>query len=169
MNESWEHANLKQVKNLKFRMKSRIDGDTTFVELGGAIDETADFGDIKTNQKLTINLENVTFMNSVGTRSWCLWIQRFREPTEVTLVRCPAIVVKSFSIVRGILTDHCTVQSFYVPYYSQATGERKDFLAIRGTHFLGPQVSIPPVHDSKGAVMELDVADSYFAFLKPNR
>lgn len=154
----------------EFRIKSWVDGDTTFVDLSGAIDEKAQFGDVKLSFKVTINADKVSFINSVGTRAWCLWIQRFREPAEVTLVRCPAILVKSFNSVKGFLTPQCQIQSFYVPFYSDETGERKDVLLVRGTHFNGPKVQLPPVVDSAGKPMEMDVvAERYFTFLKDQK
>jgi hypothetical protein len=151
----------------EFRIKSKVDGDTTFVDIGGSIDEKAQFGDLKVNSKVTVNLEKVAFINSVGTRAWCLWIQRFRAPIEVTLVRCPAILVKSFNSVKGFLTPQCQVQSFFVPFYSDETGERKDVLLVRGTHFSGPTVQLPEVLDQSGRPMEMDVVpELYFTFLK---
>jgi len=151
-----------------FKMKSWMEGATTFVEMGGAIDERAQFGDVKATDKMVVNLEGVNFLNSVGTRSWCLWLQRFRAPAEVTLVRCPVIMVKSFASVKSFLTDRCVVQSFYIPFYSDKTGERKDFLMVRGTHFGTGEIKLPEIRDSAGDVMEMDVIpELYLSFIKP--
>jgi hypothetical protein len=150
-----------------FQFKSRVVGDTTYVDLSGPIDEMAVFGDVKLSSKMLVNLDDVNFFNSIGTRAWILWLQRFREPTVIMLVRCPVIMVKSFGTVKGILTDRCVVESFYVPFYSEETGERKDVLAVRGTHFIGTNLSIPPVTDDKGNLLEMDVVpEMYFSFLK---
>lgn len=151
-----------------FHISTRVEGQTAIIELGGSIDETAVFGELRVADKVTIRLHKVTFLNSVGTRSWCLWLQRFRAPTVVSLEGCPPIMVKSFSVVKNFLTDRCTVSSFYIPFYSEATGEHMDFLAERNVHFgTDGQVKIPELRDSKGNVMEMDVVpDSYFAFLK---
>ncbi len=150
-----------------FQMKTWFEDGTTFIEISGSIDEQARFTDVKLNGKVVINLEGVKFLNSVGTRSWCLWVQRFRPPIEVSLIRCPVIMVKSFPLVKNFLTSCCTVESFFVPYYSESTGERKDFLAIRGTHFEHSNVQLPELKDSKGNEMELDIIpEIYLSFLK---
>lgn len=151
-----------------FKLKSWMDGNTTFVEITGAIDECAQFADVKYNEKMIINLEGVNFLNSVGTRSWCLWLQRFRAPVQISMVRCPVIMVKSFSSVKSFLTDRCTIDSFYVPFYSEKTGERKDFLAVRGSHFGETEIKLPELKDSAGDLMEIDVIpELYLLFIKP--
>lgn len=152
-----------------FKMKTSMDDKTTYVEVGGAIDETAQFTEVQLSEKVVINLEGVNFINSAGTRSWCLWLQRFRGPVQITMVRCPVIMVKSFSSVKSFLTERCTIESFYVPFYSENTGERKDFLAVKGTHFTGRDLNLPEMKDSAGEVMELDVIpEMYLSFIKPS-
>ncbi len=151
-----------------FKMKSWMEGNTSFVEITGAIDERAQFTEVKLAEKMVINLEGVNFINSIGTRAWCLWLQRFRAPLKITMVRCPVIMVKSFSSVKSFLTDRCTIESFYIPFYSDNTGERKDFLAVRGTHFGDADMQLPEIKDSKGEIMDMDVVpELYFSFIKP--
>lgn len=145
-----------------------MDGATTYVEITGAINEHAQFGEVRTAPKININLTGVTALNSVGTRAWCLWIQRFREPAEVSLEGCPPIMVKSFVSVKGFLTDRCVVRSFVIPFYSDVSGEGRDFLAIRGNHYDAKgRLNLPEVKDSQGNLMEMDVVpDQYLSFLK---
>ena len=150
-----------------FIMKTWVEGDVTLVEIGGAIDEKAKFIEVKLNGKMIVNLEAVNFINSVGTRSWCLWLQRFRAPTQITMVRCPVIMVKSFSSVKNFLTDRCTIESFYVPFYSDKIGERQDFLAVRGANFGDGNFTFPELKDSAGELMEMDVIpELYLSFIK---
>ncbi len=152
----------------QFKMKSWMDGVTTFVEITGPINEHAQFGEVRLGQKLNINLTGVTTLNSVGTRAWCLWIQRFRAPLEVILEGCPPIVVKSFTSVKGFLPERCVVRTFVIPFYSHETGESRDFLAIRGKHFDAQgRLNLPEIKDSEGHLMEMDVVpENYMAFLK---
>lgn len=151
-----------------FKLKSWIDGATTYVDITGAINEYAQFGDVRAADKININLSGVTALNSVGTRAWCLWIQRFRAPTEVDLEGCPAIMVKSFVSVKGFLTDRCVVRSFVIPFFSDVTGESRDFVAIRGSHYDAKgRLNLPELKDSLGNVMEMDVVpEQYLSFLK---
>lgn len=149
-------------------MKSWMDGMTTFVEITGPINEHAQFGEVRLGQKLNINLTGVTALNSVGTRAWCLWIQRFRAPLEVILEGCPPIIVKSFVSVKGFLPERCVVRTFVIPFYSEVTGESRDFLAVRGNHFDAQgRLNLPELKDSEGNLMEMDVVpETYLAFLK---
>jgi hypothetical protein len=150
-----------------FKMSSRVDRGVTYVALSGSIDERAQFIEFPLNPRVVVDLEGVNFINSVGTRSWCLWLQRLRAPVIVTMVRCPVIMVKSFSSIKSFVTDQCVVESFFIPFYSETTGERKDFLAIRGTHFEDMNVRIPEIRDSNGQVMDMDVIpEIYLSFLR---
>lgn len=154
--------------NHKFRLTSFVEGDTTSIAISGAIDETAEFNEVRNDGRIKIDLSGVTRMNSVGTRAWCLWMQRFRAPVEVILVNCPTIMVKNFASIKGFLTNRCRVYSFEVPFYSPETGERRDFVATWGKHFTASsEVKIPPILDSKGNQMVMDVhPDTYFGFLR---
>jgi hypothetical protein len=150
-----------------FQIKSRVEGENTFVEIGGAIDEHAKFIEIKATPKVVVNLSSVSFINSIGTRAWALWLRQFPAPTDVILTGCPVLMVKGFGSVKGFLTDRCQVKSFYVPFYSDKTGERKDILAERGIHFTSNQTTFPEIKDSQGVPMEMDVVpELYFSFLK---
>jgi hypothetical protein len=142
--------------------------DTTFVKLTGVIDEYAQMPEVQGGGVVVVHLGGVTSINSIGSRAWLGWLQRLGGEARVQLEECPVVFVKSFNFVRGFLATNTKVGSFYVPFYSEATGERRDVLAVRGTHFgVGPKVKIDPPLDSKGGAMELDVVeDSYFGFLR---
>lgn len=151
-----------------FKMTTWNDDAVSYVEITGGIDEYAQFGEVRLMPKIAVDLKGVTALNSVGTRAWCLWIQRFRAPTEVILDGCPAIVVKSFTSVKGFLTDRCLVRSFVIPFYSDVSGESLDFLAVRGNHFdaVG-RLNLPEIKDSSGNPMEMDVVpEQYLSFFK---
>lgn len=141
--------------------------DSIVVELVGQIDESAIFPDLKSEGLIKINLRGITRLNSVGTRTWCLWIQRFHAPAEIILLECPVIIVKNFTMVKGFLNDRCRIYSFIVPYYSEETGERKDVLLTWGRDFDAKGLfKLPEVTDKSGNAMEPDVIpESYFAFI----
>ena len=79
------------------------------------------------------------------------------------------LMVKNFESIKGFLGKRARVFSFIVPFYSESTGERKNFLATWGVHYDAKgEVRIPEQLDSKGDPMEMDVVpDIYFSFLKP--
>lgn len=155
-----------------------MSGDFTFTEstadnqtkivLTGYVNEFAKLPEIlNPAATMRIGLKGVTGLNSVGTRNWCDWLRTIKPPTVIILEECPMIFVKAFNQVQGALTPTTQVASFYVPYYSDDTGERKDVLFVSGQHFMTGGVKPPEVKDSAGKPMEMDViAESYFAFLK---
>lgn len=143
-------------------------GDSVIIQMSGQIDESAVFPELKSEGVIKINLKNVTLINSVGTRAWCLWIQRFRAPAEIILIDCPVIFVKNFTLVKGFLNDRCRIYSFVVPYYSEKTGEGKDVLLTWGKDFDAKGLmKLPEVFDKNGNPMEIDVVpESYFGFIQ---
>lgn len=150
-----------------FKSSSQVAGETLMVQLIGDLAEGAVLPEISSEPKMNINVGKITKLNSYGTRLWCIWVNKFKEPVHIYLEECPVIFVKSFSMVKGFLPENMEVLSFYIPFYSDATGERQDFLALKGKHFFeGGKLDIPQLKDSKGNSMEMDIIpSSYLAFL----
>ena len=72
-------------------------------------------------------------------------------------------------MVAGFLPDNGKVESFYVPYYCDATGAEKMVLFSEGKEFTGADVNPPEdvKDDDTGDEMELDVIEAkYFKFLQ---
>lgn len=143
-------------------------GKNLNIVVKGSIDETVKFPFLKCDGQVHIDVAGVKMINSIGTRAWCLWLQRFPKPATIVLSGCPVIMVKNFSLIKGFLTDNCKVFSFVIPFYSEVTGERHDFLATWGQHFDSKgKLKLPQMLDSKKMPMVVDVVEeTYFAFLK---
>ena len=156
------------IRNEPFSSEVRQIGGTSFVRLAGVIDEHARMPEFTPAPVVVVHLGKVSAINSIGSRAWLGWVQRLRPPTKVQLEECPVVFVKSFNVVQGFLTPNCDVTSFYLPYYSDETGERRDLLAVKGRDFApGRPPRLTPPADSRGRTMELDVIEqSYLAFLE---
>ena len=117
---------------------------------------------------LTINMEEVTRLNSNGARAWMVWVSGIPSTLPVYLEECPVIVIKSFSLIKGVFLPNMDVLSFYVPFCSDETGERTNVLLEKGKHYFEDgNVKLPTITDAKGEPMEIDViAEAYFSFLK---
>lgn len=154
---------------LAFRATVKHAKDSTHVEFVGALNESAQLPDLDVNLPIYLNFKQLTNINSSGIKMWWNWAQSFRPPTQIYLEECPPIFVKSFSFIKGLLTKQMQVNSFYLPFYSEQTAERVDFLLVRGQHFTnGLTIKVPELKDSKGNILEPDVNETtYFAFLKP--
>lgn len=141
---------------------------TTIVQLSGALDEHAQLPTIPAGTEIHVDLEKLTYLNSVGVRLWIRWVADVTKNTKMILIRCPALFVKNFSSIRGMLNRNTLVQSFYVPYYDDKYDERKNVLYIRGREFLDDgTLNMPTLKNANGDVMEPDVIEqTYFSFLK---
>lgn len=151
-----------------FEAKLHVNTVENILELSGDLDEHCQIPTFKENKNIRIKLGKVTSVNSYGVKIWCQWINSHKEWGAILLEECPFVFVKNFHSVRGFLTPNVTVLSFYVPYFSDETDERKDVLFIRERDFTKDGfIRFPEVTDAKGIKMELDVIESsYFAFLK---
>ena len=136
--------------------------------LKGAIDEDANFTQAPvTGTAVVVDLAGVTAINSVGIREWIKWTKTFPAGCKMTVRNCPKIVVDQINMVLGFLPSGTKVESFYVPYYSEASGNEKMVLFISGREFKDGKVIPPPaVNDEGGEPMEMDVIETkYFKFV----
>lgn len=119
--------------------------------------------------RVVVNLDMMTGLNSVGTRLWCRWIAEAQNKfREIFIEEAPMLFVKAFGQIQGALTKNCKVMSLKVPYYSDALGENKLVTVRMNEHYAydGP-FKMPEVKDSLGQPMEIDVIEeSYFSFLR---
>lgn len=151
-----------------FSINQKSEGLETKVELNGYVNETADFSPVKVTPVMRIALKNVTGLNSVGTRTWCKWMQSLASCNEIWLESCPILFVKAFNQVMGALPANAVVQSFLVPYFSESTGESQEVLYVLGQDYnMKGSYKIKDIKDSNGQSMEVDVVlDVYLSFIK---
>ena len=150
--------------------KQGADGIITVI-LTGHIDEDAQFGGVDLNgaTSITLDLNGISAINSCGIREWIKWIRTAPEGVKITYKNCPKVIIDQVNMVAGFLPDNGKVESFYVPYYSEDTGNEKMILFKEGAEFKGEEV-FPPESikdDESGDDMEMDVIEAkYFKFLK---
>lgn len=108
---------------------------------------------------LEINFGLKTYFNSIGIRNWIRWLEPLSK-TEGLAIRvneCPAGVVLLATMITGFIPKTAEVTSFYLPYYSEPTGEEKQILMKKGHDYLDGKVIFPQVPDSQGNTMEIDL------------
>ena len=154
----------------QFKADKSQSGSETVVKLAGHIDEDATFAnlDLAGTNKVVIDLDGVTAINSCGIREWIKWIRTAPASTPVTYKNCPKVIVDQINMVAGFLPDNGQVESFYVPYYNDDTGNEKMILFKAGAEFKNGEVFPPAeVKGDEGEVMEMDVIEAkYFKFLQ---
>ncbi len=154
----------------RFKAEKQQGSGELVVKLAGHIDEDATFNGLDLNgaQKVVLELEGVTAINSCGIREWIKWIRTAPNGAAIVYKKCPKVIVDQINMVAGFLPDNGKVESFFVPYYSDESGNEKMILFQEGKEFKGGELFPPPeVKDEAGAQMEMDVIEAkYFKFLK---
>jgi hypothetical protein len=139
------------------------------VVLSGYLNELATLPPLKKDQNLTIDLDAIVGLNSIGTRKWCQWINDCSNLFEkISLENCPVIFVKTFNQIADSLTEKCAVNSVKIPFYSEAIDERKMVVLFLGKDYsFDGLFRVPDIKDSTGNAMEIDIiTDNFFNFLK---
>ncbi len=153
-----------------FAIEKKPEGARMVLELKGNIDEDANFAppDIAGAGVVVLDLEGVSAINSVGIREWIKWVKALPGSTQLSVRKCPKIIVDQINMVAGFLPANAKVESFYVPYYSDSSGSEKMILFENGKEFKEGEIHAPPdVKDDAGELMEMDVIEAkYFKFLK---
>lgn len=153
----------------KFDLKLQKDGDKVNVTLSGVIDEDIDFTKypIEGAKQIQLNLGGIKSINSCGIREWIKWINKAKD-ASIVYDQCPKIIVDQINMVEGFLPSNGRVASFYVPYYSEESGNEKNILFTWGKEFTDKGLMTPAaVKDEDGSEMEMDVIEAkYFKFLK---
>lgn len=153
------------------KSEKQQNGSDVIVTLAGHIDEDAQFTALDlsgASGKVVVDIEGVTAINSCGIREWVKWIRTAPNTTSVVFKKCPKVIVDQINMVTGFLPDNGKVESFFVPYYSDESGNEKMVLFEEGKQFNGGEVNPPAeVKDESGEAMEMDVIEAkYFKFLK---
>lgn len=155
----------------QFKVDKSQQGDQLVLTFHGQIDEDASFEGVTFDgaKNIVIDMDHVVAINSCGIRDWIKWIRTAPEGCQITYRKCPKVIVDQINMVAGFLPDNAKVESFYVPYYCEETGNEKMVLFTEGKEFSNGQVT-PPTDvkdDSSGDPMEMDIMEAkYFKFLK---
>jgi hypothetical protein len=154
----------------QFNIDKKKNGNDLILALNGSIDEDAILANVGFDgaQNIILDLEKVTAINSCGIREWIKWLKTAPPGSKVVYRHCPKIIVDQINMVAGFLPDNGMVESFYVPYYNEASGTEKMVLFRKGTEYKDGEINPPAqVKDSGGEEMEMDVIEAkYFKFLK---
>ena len=155
---------------MSFNIASQPEGAKLVLMITGGVDEDANFQpvDVSAYQAVIFDVEGVNAINSVGIREWIKWTKTFPANVQITIRKCPKIIVDQINMVAGFLPAATKIESFYVPYFSESTGSEKMVLFENGKEFKNGELHAPEsVKDESGEVMEMDVIEAkYFKFLK---
>lgn len=153
---------------LSFSVSDKI----TTLHLKGSLDEHSsalDGVEVNPDFDLHLDLKDLTAINSLGIRNFHDWIFGVKCQ-KLKLFHCPRVFVNQLNMVDGFMPSKTEIESFFVPYYAEETGQEVQVLFTKYLEFKYERgllrLSVPKIQDSKGHTMELDVMrDQYFRFL----
>ncbi|MCB0384922.1 MAG: hypothetical protein KDD43_05985 [Bdellovibrionales bacterium] len=148
----------------------------TVAVINGSIGQECDLFDAEVANltDLTLDFENMTFINSVGVKSWLDWIKALPENLTVHFVNCTPLIVNQLNQVIGFIPPKGIIESFFIPYICDECGNEDRVLAKKDVDFDWPAQSKPPRISAPNSItcsncrsqMEMDMLPSkFFAFL----
>ncbi|WP_295901134.1 hypothetical protein [uncultured Bdellovibrio sp.] len=158
---------------MALQLSFSISDKCTTILLRGSLNEYAsalDGVEVNPNFDLNIDLKDLKSINSLGIRNFHAWIHRI-QCQRLRLFYCPRPFINQMNLVEGFLPDKAEIESFFVPYYSERTGEDAMVLYTKYLEYKKSDdgkvvLSFPEMQDSEGNKMELDIfKDQYFRFL----
>lgn len=138
--------------------------------LRGRIDETSAFSDVAESLagQVVIDLEGVSFINSIGVREWVRFLRRLRATCEkISFARCSEAMVAQFAAIPDTVTG-AQVRSFWAPYTCVQCEEERSLLVDVEPHLAALRRGQPPTFACArcGGTMRIDdLPDRYAALL----
>ncbi|WP_291515967.1 hypothetical protein [Bdellovibrio sp. ArHS] len=157
---------------MALQLSFSVQDKCTTILLKGSLNEYSsalDGVEVNPNFDLNVDLKDLQAINSLGIRNFHNFIRRLRCQ-RLRFFYCPRVFVNQLNLVEGFLPDKAEIESFFVPYFSEQSGEDAQVLFTKFLEYKKVNdkvvLSIPQVQDSQGNRMELDVfKDQYFRFL----
>lgn len=159
-------------------MKFKREGTVIQIEIEGSIGETSPFFTIpiKDSTEIIIDMDKMTYMNSIGVKNWIIWTMKIPSKCEVKLLNAPVLIASQASMVQGFVTPKIKIESVRIPYACESCGLEKSELAQANKDFfyenppqqaklaLIPEMPCPKCQTGK---LELDIIpEKTFRFLK---
>lgn len=157
---------------MALQLSFNVNDKVTTIYLKGSLDEYSsalDSVEVNPSFDLHLDLKELKAINSLGIRNFRDWIFSV-NCQRLKLFYCPRVFVNQLNLVDGFMPPKTEIESFFVPYYSEHTGEETQVLFTRYLEFRYDRgflkLFVPKVQDSEGHEMELDVMrDQFFRFL----
>ena len=90
---------------------SKTDSET-IIKVSGNIDEDSDFSavSVEGSKVVTIDLADIKSVNSVGIRTWVIWIKQIPASAQVIVKNCPRVLIDQINILRGF----CQIEPLWI-------------------------------------------------------
>lgn len=118
-------------------VKVTSDQNGMHVNVVGSIGEATPLFTLPIGQatQLTLDLSQVTSINSIGVKHWIQWTVRIPKNCPVKLINTPFVIVNQASMVFGFSTPNMKIESFMVPYACDSCRNEQYYLQVRGKDY----------------------------------
>lgn len=131
-------------------MQVNANGTSYQFIMEGAISEKSELYiyDIRDAKNIDVDMEKVTFINSIGVKNWIFWTAKIPSGCAVRLHKCPFVIISQVNMVLGFLPKGARIESFYAPYISD-DGDEVTLPMLRGRDYeygqsgQAPKVNFP--------------------------
>jgi hypothetical protein len=118
-------------------MKVTKIGTTFQISVEGSVGEGAAIfaHDLRGATKVELNLEKLTYINSVGVKAWIQWLMHVPASAPVIIKNAPLVIVNQASTVSGFLPLHAEIESFTAPFICPKCDTESNALLSRGKDY----------------------------------
>ena len=108
------------------------------IVMSGPIDEETTYPNVspRLSQRIVIDCEGISYINSYGIQKWSLWMRAFDERVQFVFRRVPRRLVELFNSIKDFLPKGAVVESFYVPFECDNCEHEEPYWAQRGRDYV---------------------------------
>lgn len=157
---------------MALQLSFSVEDKCTTIFFKGSLNEATsalDGVEVNPDFDLHLDLKELKGLNSLGIRNFYEWSKKI-QCQRLRLFYCPRAFINQLNLVDSFLPTKAEIESFFVPYYSEITGEDASVLFTKFLEYKkegdAVKLSAPVIFDSQGHRMEMDIfRDQYFRFL----
>ena len=118
-------------------MKVNKTDETIEFILEGAIGEGAPLfqQDVRNFKEVVMDMEQVTYINSVCVKAWIQWTGRIAPGAKFILRKLPLVMINQASTVVGFMPPHARIESFFAPFVCPDCNTETTMLFTRGKEY----------------------------------
>ena len=120
-------------------MQKKVNGNITEYIMEGPISEKTEIFDQQIpnalGSEIKVNMDKVTFINSIGVKNWINWTMKIPRTVKFTLEKCPYVIINQVNMVHGFVPEHATIESFVAPFICNSCQFEKPLMATLGKEY----------------------------------
>ena len=149
------------------------------VQMAGPIGETTPLFNMPMPglKEILLDMNDVTFINSIGIKHWILWTVKVPDDAMVRLVNCPFVIATQASIVVGFVKANMKIESMKLPFVCDACStEANSLIHMNKDYFYATgqtsaRILVPdslPCPKCKKPMEQDFIMEKTFKFLSPS-